>query len=91
MQQFKEKMIIVHDQVVFIPEMQHWFNFKNSIMEFPLWLRGNLAIIHEDSCLIPGLSQRVKDPALPRAVVSVTDAARLWHCCDCGVGPQLQL
>ena len=36
--------------------------------------------IHEDSGLIPGLAQRVEDPALPRAVVSVADEARILRC-----------
>ena len=39
--------------------------------------------------LIPYLTQWVKDPALPQAVVQVADAAYIWHCC--GLSQQLQL
>ena len=39
---------------------------------------------HEDTSLIPGLTQCIKDPVLPRAVVWVTDTARIWQCCGCG-------
>ena len=40
---------------------------------------------------VPGLAQWVKDPALPRAVVSVADSARIPRCCGSGVGQGLQL
>ena len=51
----------------------------------------NLSSIHEDGGWISVLARRVKDPALLRAVVYVTDMAKIWCCCDCGVGWQLQL
>ena len=40
---------------------------------------------------IPDLAQRVKDPALPWAVVQVADVARILRCYGCGVGWRLQL
>ena len=63
---------------------------------FLLWLRNwnslhgsaemNLASNHEDEDSVPGLTQWVKDLALSRAVVQVTDAAQIWHRCGRGVG-----
>ena len=40
--------------------------------------------------VILGLAQWVKGLALLGAVVLVTDAAWIWHCCGYGVGLQLQ-
>ena len=35
--------------------------------------------IHDEEGLIPGLTQWVKDLALPQAAVKVVDATQIWH------------
>ena len=61
-----------------------------SKQEFPLWCSGNnLTHNHEVAGLIPSLTQWLKDPALPWAVVYVEDVAQILCCYGCGVGWQL--
>ena len=72
-----------------------WVIHAKNLMKFGEFLCGaaekNLSRNHEVVGSIPGLTQGVKDQALPWAVVQVEDAAWIPSCCGCGAGQQLQL
>ena len=51
----------------------------------------NLTRNDEVADLFPGLAQWVKDLALLRAVLWVTDMPGILHCCGSGAGQWLQL
>ena len=59
----------------------------NSVPFMAQWLT-NQTRIQEDMGSIPGHPQWFKDPTLPRAVVWVTDAARIPRCCCAVAGVQ---
>ena len=81
---------------------------KNAFMKISVvtqWVTNPTSIL-EDSGLIPGLAQWVKDPVLLQtvvqdtdcpgsgvavAVVQAADTAWLWCSCGCGVGWQWQV
>ena len=80
------------EMVILLPFQTRFF-YIAVFLEFPLWLSGlrTRYSFSEDVDLIPGLPQGVKDLTFPQAAAWVTDAARVWHCCGCVVGLQLQL
>ena len=64
------------------------YNFNHQ--EYLFWsfhsgsLETNVTSIHEDACLIPGLTRWVGDPALPLAAIGCwhsSDLALLWLSC----------
>ena len=65
----------------------YFIKYFSKDLEFASWLSGKRTrlVFHEDMGLIPCLTQGVKDPALPRAVVQVTDVYQIpccwevWH------------
>ena len=68
---------------------------KNKMSGFPIVVQGvkNLKqySIREDTSSIPGLTQWIKDQALPQAAMHIADVAWILRRYGCGVGQQLQL
>ena len=50
------------------------------------WVKNPTGLC-EEADLIPGLTQWVKDLALPQPAVQIADVACIWHCCGCSIGP----
>ena len=55
-----------------------------------MWLSGNKPIICGDLGLIPGPTQWVKDLVLLVCCSVGRRPGRIWQCCGCDIGQQLQ-
>ena len=63
-------------------------SFNDKLWSFPLWLSG-LRTRHclcEDVGLIPGITQWVKNLALPQAAAEVAGMAQIWCCGGWSIG-----
>ena len=91
---FVEPPLWTWDESHWVMLYSHFYVLLVSVCQYVLFVFANFYICnHQRICvcenvgLIPGLSQLVKDLALPWAVMYVTDTTEIWYCHGYGIGP----